>query len=105
MAISVSIAVTITKKISSVSRSVVDVARTVLIWAFGFILTLTSDYKLESTNVSQILVEMVGFVCVISGTVVYHTKSNKVEETEPLLLNSLITESFTQPFERKPTED
>lgn len=103
MAISVSIAVTITKRINSVSRSIVDVARVVLIWAFGYVLTLTTDYKLESTYVWQILVEVIGFLFVISGTILYHSKKKRTDEIEPLLLNSQITESFTQPFERRLT--
>lgn len=74
IAISVSLAVTITKRISSISRALADVARTVLIWGFGFIVTKLTNYKLESDNIGQILVEMVGFVLVLAGTVIYHIK-------------------------------
>jgi hypothetical protein len=60
IAISVSIAVTITKKINAISRSLADVTRTVLIWLFGIIITLTignsrSNYKFESLNTWQII--------------------------------------------------
>jgi len=41
IAISVPIAVTVSKLISPVSRSLADVCRTVLIWAFGIVMTLT----------------------------------------------------------------
>jgi hypothetical protein len=37
MAISVSMAVTVTKKIGATSRALVDITRTVLIWGFGLI--------------------------------------------------------------------
>ena len=41
IAISVPIAVTVSKKISPVSRTLADVCRTVIIWIFGIALTLT----------------------------------------------------------------
>jgi hypothetical protein len=44
IAISVSLGVTITKRISSISRALADVARTVLIWTFGFIVTKLTSY-------------------------------------------------------------
>ena len=46
MAISVSIAVTITKKINATSRSLADVTRTVVIWGSGLILTGTGYCKM-----------------------------------------------------------
>jgi hypothetical protein len=39
--LSVPIAVTVSKKISPVSRSLADVCRTLFIWLFGIIMTLT----------------------------------------------------------------
>jgi hypothetical protein len=79
IAISVSLGVTITKRISSISRALADVARTVLIWTFGFIVTKLTSYKLESDKVGQILVEMVGFVMILTGTIVYHMKTNPAQ--------------------------
>lgn len=94
IAISVSLGVTITKRISSISRALADVARTVLIWAFGFIVTKLTSYKLESDNVGQILVEMLGFVLVLTGTVTYHLKEKEIDN-EPLLLRSSLPEQLT----------
>ena len=41
MGISVSLAVTVTKKIGATSRALVDITRTVLIWGFGLIVHAT----------------------------------------------------------------
>lgn len=41
IAISVPIAVTISKKINPISRSLADVCRTLIIWLFGIIITVT----------------------------------------------------------------
>lgn len=73
-----SLAVTITKRISSISRALADVARTVLIWAFGFIVTKLTSYQLESDDTGGILVEMLGFVLVLAGTITYHLKDKEI---------------------------
>jgi hypothetical protein len=80
MAISIVVAVTITKRINSVSRSIVNVARGVLVWIFGLIMTFTTEDKLESTNIGQIITELLGFIFVIGGTVVYHRKKGEIPE-------------------------
>ena len=41
MAISVSVAVTVTKKIGATSRALIDITRTVIIWGVGLILHAT----------------------------------------------------------------
>jgi len=48
IAISVSLALTITKKINSVSRALANISRTVLVWVFGFAVTKFTTYKLEA---------------------------------------------------------
>lgn len=75
--ISVPIAVTVSKNISPVSRSLADVCRTVIIWIFGIILTLTygvdhSEYQIESTSVVVNILKTIGFLVLIFGTLMYH---------------------------------
>lgn len=77
IAISVPIAVTVSKKISPVSRSLADVCRTVIIWIFGIGVTLTygkdhSEYQIENTGVLVNILKAVGFVVLIVGTMMYH---------------------------------
>lgn len=78
IAISVSLAVTITKKISSMSRAIADVARVVLIWTFGFIVTKLTSYTLESDNLGRIIIEIVGFVLILIGTLIFHKRSTEI---------------------------
>ena len=75
MAISVSIAVTITKKISATSRALADITRTFVIWGFGLVLTATvanKIYHYESLNLLENLLQLVGFIVVVTGTLLYH---------------------------------
>lgn len=78
IAISVPIAVTVSKNISPVSRSLADVCRTVFIWLFGIIMTLTIGVdndiysKMEDTRVVVNILKAVGFVVLIFGTLLYH---------------------------------
>lgn len=77
IAISVPIAVTVSKKISPVSRSLADVCRTVIIWIFGIALTLTygkdhSEYQIENTGVLVNILKAIGFIVLILGTLMYH---------------------------------
>lgn len=78
IAISVPIAVTVSKLISPVSRSLADVCRTVFIWIFGIIVTLTlgKDHKeyeaMEDTRVVVNILKGLGFVVLILGTLMYH---------------------------------
>lgn len=78
IAISVPIAVTVSKLISPVSRSLADVCRTVLIWGFGIVMTLTvgvdqEEYShMEDTRVVVNVLKGVGFVVLIVGTLMYH---------------------------------
>lgn len=77
ISISVPIAVTITKRINPVSRSLADVCRTSLIWAFGLVITLTigknnESYILEDTTIYVNIIKFVGFIILIVGTMIYH---------------------------------
>jgi hypothetical protein len=73
----VPIAVTVSKKISPVSRSLADVCRTVIIWLFGIILTLTygqdhPEYQIENKAIIVNILKAVGFIVLIGGTMMYH---------------------------------
>lgn len=47
-------------------------SRTVIIWAFGLILTYSSDKKWENTNPYAILVELLGFFILVTGNLIYN---------------------------------
>ena len=78
IAISVPIAVTVSKKISPVSRSLADVCRTVFIWLFGIVMTVTvgvnhREYsKMEDKRVVVNILKGIGFLVLIFGTLLYH---------------------------------
>lgn len=69
--------VTVTKYINALTRSICDVTRTVLVWAIGIIVTVTAgqsrpNYKWELVQVGAILVELLGFLILILGNLVYN---------------------------------
>lgn len=69
--------VTVTKYINALARSIGDVTRTVLVWILGIIVTLTAganhpNYKWELVNAGAILVELLGFVVLVSGNLIYN---------------------------------
>ena len=75
--ISVPIAVTISKRISPISRSLADVCRTSIIWIVGIAITITigdnsDDYKLENLDVLFNILKFIGFALLILGTMIYH---------------------------------
>ncbi len=83
IAISVPLAVTISKVINPVSRSLADVCRTVIIWGFCWWLTvqygqddqgkeINPEYNLENTDLRLNLLKAIGFALVIVGTLMYH---------------------------------
>ena len=95
--------VTITKYINALARSVADVARTIIVWVVGIIVTVTlgknyPNYNWELINGWAIFVELIGFLVLVSGNLVYneiikipglYTK----KKDEPLLTGS--EEEFT----------
>ena len=78
IAISVPIAVTVSKMISPVSRSLADVCRTFLIWIFGIVVTLTLGesheeyHNMEDTRWVVNVLKGVCFAILIIGTLMYH---------------------------------
>ena len=77
IAISVGIALTVSKIINPISRSLADVSRTILVWIAGLILTITlgaknSEYIFENKDLRLNLLKSVAFLAVAYGTLVYH---------------------------------
>lgn len=77
IAVSVPIAVTVSKRISPISRSLADICRTLFIWIFGIAMTLTiagehPEYKLEDLSILVNILKFIGFTVLILGTMLYH---------------------------------
>lgn len=69
--------VTITKYIDALARSVGDVARTVLVWGIGLIITITAgvnnpSYVWELDKAVAIVIELFGFLILVSGNLIYN---------------------------------
>lgn len=68
--------VTITKVYDSLTRSLLNVCRTGLLWLFGLVLTACvqtdSYYRIEDLSLQVNFVKMIGFVCIVLGTLVYN---------------------------------
>lgn len=67
----------VTKYISALARSIADVSRTVLVWIISLIITFTAGknnekYAWENTNWRAILIELVGFLILVSGNLIYN---------------------------------
>jgi hypothetical protein len=69
--------VTVTKYINALARSICDVTRTVVIWGVGLIVTISAgatypNYKWELVHGAAIGIEMIGFIVLISGNLIYN---------------------------------
>jgi hypothetical protein len=69
--------VTVTKYINALARSICDVTRTVIVWIVGIIVTLSAgalkpNYKWELINGGAISVQLLGFLVLIAGNLVYN---------------------------------
>ena len=69
--------VTVTKYINALARSIGDVTRTVLVWAIGILVTVTAgvtrpNLQWELTNAGAILVELLGFIILVTGNLIYN---------------------------------
>lgn len=65
--------VSVTKYISSVARSVVDVTRTVIVWLVGLIITwINPSAAWENTDWQAIVLELVGFIMLVCGNMIYN---------------------------------
>ena len=68
--------VRITKLIDALTRSLLNITKTGIIWAVGIIVTVSvgdnPDYQLESKDLTVNLVKAAGFSCIVFGTLVYN---------------------------------
>ncbi|CAD8148425.1 unnamed protein product [Paramecium pentaurelia] len=63
--------VNVTKYVSALTRTVVDTIRTILIWGIGLIVTATTSRVWENTSKWANLIELVGFVFLVLGNLIY----------------------------------
>jgi hypothetical protein len=60
----------------ALTRSLLNVTKTSVIWVVGIIITLSADgnpdLKLESLNIMVNLVKAAGFAVIITGTLIYN---------------------------------
>lgn len=66
-----------TKYINALARSLADVTRTVLIWLVGILVTVTAgkyypNYKWELVSVGAILLQLLGFLILVFGNLIYN---------------------------------
>jgi hypothetical protein len=66
----------ITKMFDALTRSLLNITKTSVIWVVGIIITLAAngdaDFKIESLNIGVNLVKAVGFGVIITGTLIYN---------------------------------
>lgn len=66
----------ITKMFDALTRSLLNITKTSVIWVVGIIITVSTDgnpdYKIESLNVGVSLVKALGFSVIIVGTLIYN---------------------------------
>ena len=69
--------VTITKYINSLARAIADVTKTILVWVFSILVTVQfgkeyPNYKWEVLEPVIIILQIVGFVFLVMGNLVYN---------------------------------
>ena len=68
--------VRITKMIDALTRSLLNITKTSLVWIVGIVVTFSvgdnTDYQLESKDVWVNLVKAAGFACIVVGTLIYN---------------------------------
>ena len=68
--------VRITKLIDALTRSLLNITKTGIIWVVGIIVTISvgdnPDYQLESLDVVVNVVKAVGFSLIVLGTLIYN---------------------------------
>ncbi len=67
----------ITKMFDALTRSLLNITKTSVIWVVGITITImagsdNADFKIESLNVGVNLVKAVGFAVIIVGTLIYN---------------------------------
>lgn len=68
--------VRITKLFDALTRSLLNITKTAVIWLIGIIITISvgdnPDYQLESKDIVVNMVKGAGFLCIIVGTLIYN---------------------------------
>lgn len=68
--------VRITKLIDALTRSLLNITKTGIIWAVGIVITVIAgddpDYQIESKDAVVNIVKGCGFLCIVFGTLVYN---------------------------------
>ncbi|CAD8151246.1 unnamed protein product [Paramecium pentaurelia] len=65
--------VSVTKYVSSLARSLVDVSRTLIIWAVSLAITwIDPEAKWENTRWEAIVLELIGFFVLVTGNLIYN---------------------------------
>ena len=69
--------VTVTKYINALARSIADATRTILVWIIGIVVTVSMgaskpNYVWELTSAGAILVQLLGFIFLIFGNLIYN---------------------------------
>ena len=68
--------VRITKMIDALTRSLLNITKTSIIWIVGIVITFSvgddPDYQLESKDLWVNLVKAAGFACIVVGTLIYN---------------------------------
>ncbi|CAD8069359.1 unnamed protein product [Paramecium sonneborni] len=65
--------VSVTKYVSSLARSLVDVSRTLIIWAVSLAITwIDPESKWENTRWEAIILELIGFCILVTGNLIYN---------------------------------
>ncbi|CAD8062155.1 unnamed protein product [Paramecium sonneborni] len=65
--------VSVTKYVSSLARSLVDVSRTLIIWAVSLAITwIDPEAKWENTRWEAIVLELIGFCILVTGNLIYN---------------------------------
>lgn len=65
--------VSVTKYVSSLARSLVDVSRTLIIWAVSLAITwIDPEAKWENTRWEAIVLELLGFFVLVTGNLIYN---------------------------------
>lgn len=66
----------ITKMFDALTRSLLNITKTSVIWIVGIVITLSAgdnkDFKIESLNIGVNLVKVCGFAVIIVGTLIYN---------------------------------
>ncbi|KAL4456533.1 hypothetical protein ABPG74_000640 [Tetrahymena malaccensis] len=65
-------AVSVTKNLSAMVRSLIDVSRCLVVWIVGIVISIFSEQQWESFNPFGIILQTVGFLFIVVGSLIYN---------------------------------